>query len=133
MPTNWDDYLAEHMKDLDFAADFKRAGEITDAEFAVWEIRKKYKLTLKEFARVLRQNLSFAEDPNPSSEEVAFDKSLGVDELPAKRRASRPRKLVPHNISDRVREEPAPYGERRKKTAPARQTKGVAVKKSRAT
>lgn len=52
--TNFDEYLDEQLKDPDFAARFKRAGEAWDVALQIATLRDEAGMTQKELARRLR-------------------------------------------------------------------------------
>jgi ribosome-binding protein aMBF1 (putative translation factor) len=64
--TNFDRYLGEQMKDPDFAARFKRAGEAWDVALQLAALRQQAGLSQKELARKLKtsqQQISRLESP----------------------------------------------------------------------
>ena len=64
--TNFDQYLEEQLRDPDFAARFKRAGEAWDVALQIAALREKAGLSQKELAHKLRtsqQNISRLESP----------------------------------------------------------------------
>ena len=66
MKTNFDKYLAEQLKDPDFAERFARAGEAWDVALQLAELRKKAGLSQKQLAARLRtsqQQVSRLESP----------------------------------------------------------------------
>jgi transcriptional regulator with XRE-family HTH domain len=64
--TNFDSYLEEQLKDPDFAARFKKAGEAWDIAMQLAALRKKSGLSQKELARRVgtsQQQISRLESP----------------------------------------------------------------------
>ncbi|UCB59236.1 MAG: helix-turn-helix transcriptional regulator, partial [Thermoplasmatales archaeon] len=49
--TNFDKYLEDHLKDPEFAARFKKAGEAWDVAVQLAELRKESGLSQKELAQ----------------------------------------------------------------------------------
>ena len=67
MKTNFDVYLAEQLRDPDFAKRFKRAGDAWDVAMQIAALREKAGLSQKELARKLKtsqQNISRLESPS---------------------------------------------------------------------
>jgi transcriptional regulator with XRE-family HTH domain len=65
--TNFDTYLAEHIKDPDFAKRFKKAGEAWDVAIQLASLRKESGLSQKELARRVgtsQQQISRLESPS---------------------------------------------------------------------
>lgn len=65
-PTNFDAYLAEQLKDADFAAKFKQAGAAWDVAMQIVALRQKSGLSQKELAKRLKtsqQQVSRLESP----------------------------------------------------------------------
>ena len=65
--TNFDRYLGEQMRDPDFAARFKRAGEAWDVALQLAALRQQAGLSQKELARKLKtsqQQVSRLESPD---------------------------------------------------------------------
>jgi len=65
--TNFDKYLDEQMKDKDFAARFKKAGEAWDIALKLAVLRKESGLSQKELARKVgttQQQISRLESPS---------------------------------------------------------------------
>ncbi len=64
--TNFDKYLEEHLKDPDFAARFKKAGEAWDVALQIAALRREYGLSQKELAERVgtsQQQISRLESP----------------------------------------------------------------------
>src|SRR4030043_215301 len=65
--TNFDQYLEEQLKDKDFAARFKKAGEAWDVALKLAALRKESGLSQKELARragTTQQQISRLESPS---------------------------------------------------------------------
>lgn len=65
--TNFDRYLEDHLKDPDFAASFKKAGEAWDVAIQLAALRKESGLSQKELATSIgtsQQQISRLESPN---------------------------------------------------------------------
>jgi transcriptional regulator with XRE-family HTH domain len=65
--TNFDTYLAEHIKDPDFAKRFKKAGEAWDVAIQLASLRQESGLSQKELARRVgtsQQQISRLESPS---------------------------------------------------------------------
>jgi transcriptional regulator with XRE-family HTH domain len=65
--TNFDLFLEEQLRDPDFAARFKRAGEAWDVALQIAALREKAGLSQKDLARKLKtsqQNISRLESPS---------------------------------------------------------------------
>jgi len=65
--TNFDEYLEKQMKDPDFAARFKQAGDAWDVALQIVALREKVGLTQKELAKRLhtsQQQISRLESPS---------------------------------------------------------------------
>jgi len=65
--TNFDIYLEEQLKDADFAARFKKAGEAWDVALQLAALRKKSELSQKELAQRVgtsQQQISRLESPS---------------------------------------------------------------------
>ncbi len=75
--TNFDLFLEEQLRDPDFAARFKRAGEAWDVALQIVALREKAGLSQKDLARKLKtsqQQISRLESPvlrRPFAEHVA--------------------------------------------------------------
>ena len=111
--TNFDEYLEEQMKDPDFAARFKQAGEAWDVALQIAALRQKAGLSQKELARRLhtsQQQISRLESPSYEGHSLSMLRRV-AEVLKANVRVV----FEPFPVASHVAESPPVYRTRRNK------------------
>ena len=114
--TNFDRYLDKQLRDPEFAARFKKAGEAWDVALQIASLREQAGLSQKDLAKLLKtsqQQISRLESPAYEGHSLSmlrrFADVLGVRVRVVFEPAEKKSRL-------HVAEPPAPYGSRRKNT-----------------
>lgn len=116
--TNFDVYLDEQLKDPEFAARFKSAGEAWDVAIQIAALRQRAGLSQKQLAKLLKtsqQQISRLESPGYEGHSLSMLRRV-AEALHARIRVTF--ETVADGKGMRVAEEPAVYGAKKTRRRP---------------